>query len=153
MCKKKGVTLIELILYLAILSIILSSSIILIGFTRMQKNKIDMKITIKSIDDLLMYGKQYCLTNRVYGKVLIDVSNGKVKFLNEKDNVAKEVIVKNATITVSTEVHEYKIQPNGRISKGTTISLDYGHNNRVDIKIGVGVDNINIKSGELYEIE
>ena len=68
---KKGFTLVELIVTLSIILVISSFSVMSLNSFLETKNKIKTKEFLYEIEDMISYGRSYCINNNISGRFVI----------------------------------------------------------------------------------
>ena len=74
--KKKGFTLIELVIVMALIIILGATSINIINFYKKTSANIRTKEALYEIREFFSYSKKYCINNKIAGYIIIS------KFLN-----------------------------------------------------------------------
>lgn len=142
--KKNGFTLVETIVTIFILIVLFTVTISLGKMGRNLRKNIEDNGYIYEIDNLLIYGKAVCKQKSKYGKVSVNGTN-QIRFVEGWDNIERIVNLPKELKIVSKDLNLF-IDPNGRITQGTTITVINDNGEREDITIGVGVDQIVIKN-------
>ena len=147
--KKCGFTLIETVVSIFIITILFSTGVSLseIG----NKLSHDMKNTayVYEIQNLLTYGKAVCMETNKSGKIIINSSENNIYFIDAWDNVeSKKTVDLPKEIRILAKNKSMKIDRDGKITQGNTITLLNNYGERQDITVGVGVDLIDIKDGD-----
>ena len=152
--KKRGFTLIELIVVLSIITILFTFSY---GFIKSFKNR-EEKLTIDSsvyeIKALLSYSKSYCRKNKVSGKVVIDKNRKYVSFtVSNSYSPITRTVKMDSDIQVGSNfsLGYTEINEEGFIKNSGTIKLSYNDKVFKEIRIGAGNDIIGINEGDLIE--
>ncbi|WP_447409655.1 pilus assembly FimT family protein [Clostridium perfringens] len=139
--KRKGFTLSEVIIYLAITSLILA---IPISFMIIKDRGYELKVEgeISKIHDFLMEAKQLSKKDNLYGEIIFDILDNKL-------------IYENALRTTSLKLNEVKVSFNrdnlitinetGMISISGTITIIDKNNKQREITIVPGIWKINVK--------
>ncbi|SHJ60098.1 hypothetical protein SAMN02745163_02239 [Clostridium cavendishii DSM 21758] len=141
----KGITLIELLLYLSLIAIIFASEICLIGFARAQKQKAEESIMISEIESLFMYSKEYSLANNCICQVIVDNPKNSIKVKSSKDMDKIREINLNKMKIYNANRYLYTVGNDGRIGEGGTICISSDESKKkFEFVIGVGTDNIRI---------
>lgn len=144
MKKMKGSTLIEVIIVLAIFSLLMAISFNFSAFKYIMNN-----ITIRSVENdisnLLSFAKQYCYANENTGKIVISKTNSNMSFIDTDSNLNRKVL---AIVTLPEgysflESFDLVISNKGVISADTIIVKDLNGKYH-KITISVGVDLISI---------
>ena len=140
---KKGMTLVELIIAMAILTILITGALTVINFKTL-KNQIVVKNIQSDISSILTFGKQYAYKNQ---------AKCNIKFNNKKNNVelikssnGNESIIGKIKLPKSyTIINEgmLKINEDGFI-EASTITFTDVENNIYKVSIQVGNDIITI---------
>lgn len=144
---KKGYTLIELIIVMAILSILLVPTLNLTKSYKTTINRIKGKSVINDLSNLISFSKYYCRHNKVNGKIEINKIQGGAIF---KDMSGRGKVVKSIYLPDGFEfktINSLNITTEGHIQSGTIRALD-DEGNIYKLTIPVGVDTVNIYEGE-----
>lgn len=152
--KKKGFTLIELIITLNIL--VLLTTVTHTSMKAYNNRKINTKINKYSyeIKSLLSYGKSYCRKYKTNGNFFIEAKeNVFVLEVVEKEKALKRIIYLENDFSL---LFNYKgdsmgINKEGYIKDACTLSLTYKDKVVKEIKIGVGNDVIGVTEGDAIE--
>jgi prepilin-type N-terminal cleavage/methylation domain-containing protein len=137
---KKGVTLIELIVVLSIMSIMLMVSSQNFIESKCFGNKIKVQYTGNSIMMFINEAKQYCRANKCSGYIQGDIAGNMLEFYTSSDNRISVYIPVEGTIlyefTMST--NRIKIDKNGTTSDAGTIKYKdrFGNIEKVTIRVG-----------------
>lgn len=148
--KKKGYTLIELIVVIAIMIILMGSGFSVISSLNYIKNDVEAENALYEVYNLLSYAKAYCRLNFYEGEIIIDTNKNTIQFVyRDPININKKNIVKTEKFTRNIEIHTNFIKPvievsnNGYLKKSGTIFITNGKKQR-NITIAVGNDTTNI---------
>lgn len=146
--KRKGFTLIETMVTIFILTILFSVGASLNKFAINLSS--DMKNTAYAyeIQNILTYGKAVCREKNKYGKITIDPKKNEIRFIEGTDKIEKILNIPK-DISMDGKYKSILITPDGKISKGTAIVLIDNYRERQTITVGVGVDYIAVKDGEI----
>lgn len=150
---RKGYTLIELIIVIAILAII--TSIVSLNVSKFRKtiNKIQIESAINEARSILSFGKSYCRKNKVTGMIIININTNNFSFLvNEKGYEIKREIksIYNLEINSNFPRGYINIDKDGYIKSSGTIG--FNSNSYIGtIKIGVGNDIIGVSEVDIIE--
>lgn len=146
--KRKGFTLIETMVSIFILTILFSVGASLNKFAINLSS--DMKNTayVYEIQNILTYGKAVCREKNKYGKITIDPKKNEIRFIEGTDKIEKILNIPK-DISMDGKYKSILITPDGKISKGTSIVLIDNYRERQTITVGVGVDYIAVKDGEI----
>ncbi|MDY4079629.1 MAG: prepilin-type N-terminal cleavage/methylation domain-containing protein [Clostridium sp.] len=137
---KKGFTLVELIVVLSLILIISSFSFISLKSFLETKNKIKTKEFLYEIEDMISYGRSYCINNNISGSfVMVENENTQeLIFKIENDVIRKEkydktleIYEKNKVYPLSTVIN---IESDGTITS-KTIYLKNKNNEKYKISI------------------
>lgn len=138
--RKKGFTLLELIISMAIITLVFSLGLKGVRISEKIKNNIRANAAINEISDFLSYSKLYCDKNNT-SVIIYCKNNGKVEFRDVTNGFAKKI-----TLPIGfTFITNYNINcsNNGVLAPGSMYIRDkYGEFYK--LTISVGVDNINI---------
>ena len=132
---KKGYTLIELIIVIAIISVLLLPTINIANSINSTINRAEAIGFCNELSNMISYAKFYCVKNASYGEIEINKSVGTVNFKDKKKGV-------NSKCKFLT-VYILKINNLGHIDSDTIQILD-GNGNIHKIAIATGVDTVNI---------
>lgn len=152
--KKKGFTLIELIITLSIL--LLFTTITSTSIKAYNNRKVDIKINkyAYEIKTLLSYSKSYCRKHKVNGSLFINIKENSIKFfILEKNNHFEKFIYLEHKFSLASNYkgNTFIISKEGYIKEAGTISLMYNGKVVREIKIGVGNDIIGVTEGDVIE--
>ena len=152
--KRKGFTLIELIITLSIL--LLFTTITSISIKAYNNRKIDIKINnyAYEIKTLLSYSKSYCRKYKANGSLFINIKENSFKFfVLEKNNYIEKFIYLEDKFSLASNYkgNSFSISKEGYIKEAGTISLIYNGKVVKEIKIGVGNDIIGVTEGDIIE--
>lgn len=142
--KKKGFTLIEVVVSIFIITILFSVGVSLSKFSHSLSDNMESSAYIYEIQNLLSYGKAICREKNEYGKITVKASKNEIRFIEGWDNIEKLVNIPEGMRIISSDI-SVLITPDGKISKGNTIKIIDKCGERHDITIGVGIDLITIK--------
>lgn len=132
----------ELLLYLSLCTVILTSVVSLVYFSKMKEIQIQNKTNSIAIVEFLMFSKEYCLSNGVMGTVVLDFSNNLMYFIGENNTKIKELKLKEVSLSKSSSFRMISISIQGRITSGGTISFEDKNKVMHSVTIGVGSDTI-----------
>lgn len=138
---KKGFTLVELIVVLSLILIISSFSFISLKSFLETKNKIKTKEFLYEIEDMITYGRSYCINNNISGRFVIvenkntqelifEIGKGVIRKV-EYDKTLEIVYEKKKVYPLSIVIN---IQSNGSITSNT-IYLKNKNNEKYKISI------------------
>lgn len=152
--KKKGFTLIELMITLNIM--ILFTTITYSSIRAYNNRKINIKINnyTYEIKSLLSYGKSYCRKYKTNGNFFVKLKENILVFeVIEKNNAIKKSINLDGDFSL---LYNYKgssigVSKEGYIKDACTISLTYKSKVVREVKIGVGNDIIGVTEGDSIE--
>lgn len=149
--KRKGFTLIETMVSLFILSILFSIGITLNKFAIKLSNNMANTACVYEIQNILSYGKAVCREKNKYGKITIDPKTNQIRFVQgaDKDDKIEKILNIPKDFSMDGKYRSILITPKGKISKGTSIELIDNSKKRQIITVGVGVDYIDLKDGEI----
>ena len=140
--KKKGYTLIELIVTIAITIIIFSISCNFVRIVAEPMKKIKIDGAISDVYSLISYGKQYCNSNKCRGILEISRLRNEVAFCNTKyEEIRKIKLPKEVRIISRNEAY---INNTGYITSAFTIKVMDKDDEKYSITIAVGIDTISI---------
>lgn len=146
--KREGFTLIETVVSIFILTILFSVGISLNKCAINLSNNMENADCVYEIQNILSYGKAVCREKNKYGKITIDPMKNEIRFVEGTDKIEKILnIPKN--ISIDGNYKSILITPQGKISRGLSIVLIDNCLERQSITIGVGVDYIDVKNGEI----
>jgi prepilin-type N-terminal cleavage/methylation domain-containing protein len=137
---KKGVTLIELIVVLSIISITLIASSQIFKESKYFENKIKVQYTGNSIMMFINETRQYCRANKCSGYIQGDIAGNMLEFYNNSNKRVSVYIPAEGTtlyeFTMSSNA--IKIDKNGTTSDAGTIRYKdkFGNFERVTIRVG-----------------
>lgn len=146
--KKKGFTLIELVIVISVLSCILCTSVLSYKFIKNIENEQNAALCIRNLDDTLTSARLYCLKNNQEGTILIEPDENKYCFYLDKTGYAKPVrvekLIGNIKFYAATGFTplEIKINNNGITNAGTIALID---DNKKLYYVSIGVVHSNEK--------
>ena len=146
--KKYGFTLIETVVSMFILCILFSVGLSLSKLGSTLSRDMENAAYVYEIQNLLSYGKAVCMEKNKYGKITVKSSENEIRFIEGWDNIEKIINLPKEIKIINNDISVF-ITPSGKIAQGNTIKLVDKYGQRQDITIGVGVDLIVIKDGEL----
>ena len=151
--KKKGFTLIEMIVVLFILTVIFSSSYI--GYNSIKKMNMEVKeeAVLYAIEDLLCYGKKYSVFNKKDCQLEIQEKDN-VIYMNLKAslNIIRRYEVRNCIEIYYKEqllenrIMRIKIDDDGRI-EALSLKFKGESNKKYKVSVEVATGNINLIEG------
>lgn len=144
---KRGYTLIELIIVLAIIAILMLPTLNISKSYREVIGRVKGKSIINDISNLISYGKYYCRHYSSYGVIEINSSKGKITF---KDTSGKSKVIKTITLEEGFRFvsnNSLSINKIGHIQSATIRIMDK-NSKLYKITISTGVDTVNIYEGE-----
>lgn len=143
---KKGFSLIEVLVAIAILFIVASISLIGISKYNDIKNDVDLNMTESSILGIINYGKQYCREKEKSGFVLFDISANEVGFYYQNREIDGFKLPNDIKIDpATTNLNKIDIDKYGFTSNAGTIKLMDRNNKLYPITINVGAGYAEIK--------
>ncbi|WP_195987718.1 type II secretion system protein [Clostridium sp. D53t1_180928_C8] len=144
---KKGYTLIEVILVLAIITILILPTLNIAKSYKDITSRIKGKGIMTEISNLISYSKYYCKHNESYGEIEINNNEGKIIF---KDTSEKGTVVKSISLQDG-----FKFTSNNRLDinklghiKSDTIRIIDKDGNVYRVTIATGIDTVNAYEGE-----
>lgn len=144
---KKGYTLMEVIIVLAIIAILMLPTLNISKSYRETLGRVKGKSIINEISNLISYGKYYCRYYETYGLIKVNRSEGKIVF---KDTSGKNTIIKTILLEDG-----YKFASNNSLSinkighiQSDTIRIIDKNGKVYRVSISTGVDTVNIYEGE-----
>lgn len=159
---KKGYTLLELILVIAIFSIIISITSINIYNVKKNMENIELNNAANEVKALLSFSKSYCRKNRVQGRILIGLDRQSMTFevSGSKFPITKKIILSNDikigsnfVVSPSNSGSDNHISDEGFIKLAGTITLKHKNNRFIEITISVGNDIIRNKQNDNQEMD
>ena len=149
--KKKGFTLIELIIVMALIIILGTTSINTINFYKKTSANIRTKEALYEIREFFSYSRKYCINNKISGDVVISKSNNgySMNLIESNFKINRKLLVENMVFTegkyvIPQKTITIKINRFG-ILESTSIYIIGENNLRYIITIAVGSNKINIK--------
>ena len=147
--KKCGFTLIETVVSIFILSILFSVGLSLSKLRSGLSSDMGNTAYVYEIQNLLSYGKAVCMEKNKSGKIVVACNENKIYFIDVRENAeSKKTVDLPKEIRILSKIESMKIDGDGKITQGNTITLLDNYGERQDITIGVGVDLIVIKDGD-----
>lgn len=144
---KKGYTLVELIIVMAILIILLVPTLNLAKSYKTTINRIKGKSVINDLSNLISFSKHYCRHNKVIGKIEVNKIGGEAIF---KDMSGRGKVIKCIYLPegfVFKTVNLLNVTTEGYIQSDTIRFLD-NDKNAYKLTISTGIDTVNIYEGE-----
>ena len=144
---KKGYTLIELIIVIAIIGILMLPTLKLTKSFNNILNKSAAMGFCNELSNMISYGKFYCMKNNSYGEIEINKSAGVVKFKDKKQGgkVIKTIFLPgNFKFSA---MYILKINTLGNVESDTIRIFD-NYGNVYKVTISTGVDTVNIYEGD-----
>lgn len=160
--KKKGYTLIELVVVMAILSILLGSGFAIIKTLKHIKSQVEVEDAIYEVHSILSYAKTYCRKNLCDGEVIIDTVENSIGFkYRDKNNINNKLVGKSEkfpdNIKISANfkpINLVNVSDMGYLKNSGTIFINDGEK-QYKITIAVGNDTVTVKEDKeiIDEIE
>ena len=145
---KRGYTLIELIIVLAIIAILMLPTLNISKSYREVIGRVKRKSTMNEISNLLSYSKYYCRHYDSYGVIEINSNEGKITFkdTSEKSKIIKTILLEEGFKFTSN--NSFDVSKIGHILKSDTIRIIDKEGKVYRVTISTGVDTVNIYEGE-----
>lgn len=150
--RKKGVTLIELVIVMAILSILFASGAKVYDFYKSTKSVIEAKEALYDIEESLSYSKLYCNNEEIAGTIVLSKINDEYSLIfygsgyNEiSSKIIRGVKLYNSQFSIVINRLEVKIQNNGVID-AMTIRVKDKLGKKYEIAISVGSNKISMRN-------
>lgn len=147
---KKGFTLLELIVSMAIIAIISSITILSVKNTCKLQNTIDVESTKRGILNIVLNSKDYCYCNKVSGHLLFDLGNEEIRFYDDSKRPIK--IVYRYTlpqeiklVSINSSYSMINIGREGGLEDACTIYFKDRYKNSYTVTICVGSFMIDVK--------
>lgn len=160
--KKKGYTLIELVVVMAILVILLGSGFTIINILKNIKSEVEVEDEIYEVHSILSYAKAYCRKNLCDGEVVIDTVKNSIVFkYRDKNNINNKLVGKSEkfpeNIKISANfkpINLVNVSNMGYLKNSGTIFINDGEK-QYKITIAVGNDIVTFKEDQeiIDEIE
>ena len=144
---KRGYTLVEVILVLAIITLLIMPTLNIAKSYKDITSRIKGKGIITEISSLISYSKCYCKYHESYGEIEINNVEGKIIF---KDTSKKGTVIKSISLQEGfkfTSNNSLDINKLGYI-KSDTIRIIDKDGNVYKVTIATGIDTVNIYEGE-----
>lgn len=144
---RKGYTLIEIIIVMAVLSILLIPTLNLTKSYKITINRIKGKSVINDLSNLVSFSKYYCRHNKVIGKIEVNKSQGEATF---KDMSGRGKVIKCIYLPEGFSfktINLLSVTTEGHI-QSDTIRVSDTDGNIYRLTISAGVDTVNIYEGE-----
>ena len=116
---RRGFTLIEMILVLAIMSIIGGSSVVTVRYYNAMQNKVDADYYCNAVVSFINNSKMYCRENSHIGTITFDVIRNEMKLDIDMHEINK--------LTLSNKTRLYQV--NGRRSDNDIVTDNIGYSN------------------------
>ena len=146
--KKKGYTLIELIVVMAILSILFGCGFTMINTLNKIKKEVELEDAVYRVHSLLSYAKSSCRKKFIEGIILIDQVDNTISFqyrINNKDIIERtETFSNNIKVRKNVGENKISVSDKGYLNTAGSIDIESGER-KYKITISVGIDDINIK--------
>lgn len=149
---KKGYTIIEIVIVLAIFTVLLGGSLRLLKVIEKTKSELILDNSVYEVKALLSFSKSFCRKNKIFGNIVIDSTRNEVKFTvidtgaPVDKRITRTIKLKNS-VKISTNISDKvaTVNESGFITKAGTIEFKYNEVNIRKITISVGVDTITDK--------
>lgn len=145
--KKKGTTLIEILIVFAIFSILASSSSTAMGIKKEEEAINTNNKFINEISDILTYGAMYCMKKKSTGTIYQDFNNRRINFQVVKGRETFKLdIPKDYRVSIKSGNSDNKIEidKDGLFKHKGSIRIE-NYKRIINISIGVRVFHVNIK--------
>ena len=139
--KRKGFTLSEVIIYLAITSLILA---IPTSFKFVKDRGYELKVEgeISKIHDFLIEAKQLSKKDNLSGKIVFDIAENKLRYQNK----VRSTSLKLNEVKISNNLKNViEITQMGMLNRSGTITITDKNKKRREITITTGLKKINVK--------
>ncbi|AZV56095.1 type II secretion system protein [Clostridium sp. AWRP] len=144
--KKRGFTVIELLLVLSIFSILLSFSLVNLGTFSNLKNKIDVDLTNNNILDFINKSKTYCRDEKEEGGyIYFDTKNNEITFNVELGEIFKLKLPEGFVLNRVREDNRIKIDNMGITEDACSIKFKDRKGEMHCITMCVGTAYVDIK--------
>lgn len=145
---KKGYTLIELIIVLAIISILILPSINISKSYSESIMRIKGKSIANEIVNLISYGKYYCRYYDILGLIEINKEEGKIVFkdISGRTKIIKTIFLEDGFKFVTNDT--FSISKLGSIQKSDTIRVIDKNGKLYKVTISTGIGSVNIYEGD-----
>ncbi|WP_299994837.1 prepilin-type N-terminal cleavage/methylation domain-containing protein [uncultured Clostridium sp.] len=145
---KKGYTLIELIIVLAIISILILPSINISKSYSESIMRIKGKSIANEIGNLISYGKYYCRYYDILGLIEINKEEGKIVFkdISGRTKIIKTILLEDGFKFVTNDT--FSISKLGSIQKSDTIRVIDKNGKLYKVTISTGIGSVNIYEGD-----
>ena len=145
---KKGYTLIELIIVLAIISILILPSINISKSYSESIMRIKGKSIANEIGNLISYGKSYCRYYDILGLIEINKEEGKIVFkdISGRTKIIKTIFLEDGFKFVTNDT--FSISKLGNIQKSDTIRGIDKNGKLYKVTISTGIGSVNIYEGD-----
>lgn len=141
--KKKGFTMIEVIVSLSIILIIFSCSISKNSFDKNIYEDIEDNGFIYEVHDFITYSRLKCIKEKKRGEIVISPSDNKIYFkIGTSQDM--EFLKLPSGIKIASGRNIIPLSNNGRLNKADTIVFQNSFNELRKITIRVGVDYISL---------
>lgn len=142
--KRKGITLIEVVMYLGLIAIITSTTVSTVGVLNKIKLSVGVNSDIGKIHDLLVIGKVVSKTEGIPGKVIYDKNNNYMEYYNKNESMG--IDLKNVVIErINSSDGMIYITDKGMITTSCTITIRGDDSKKYEITINVGSYTIDVK--------
>ena len=147
MCKdkRKGFTLIEVIMYLSLIAVISVITISSFGLVNKIKVSVGVKSDIGKIHDVLLIGKMISKADGVAGKVKYDKNENYIEYYNRDESMRVDLDYVSIERINSSDGMIY-VTDRGMITTACTITIRGYDGKRYEITINVGSYTIDVKT-------
>lgn len=143
--KKKGFTLIEVMMYLGLVAVISVITISSFGFVNNIKLSVGIKSDIGKVHDLLVMGKIISKTEGIAGKVIYDKDKNYIEYYNMNNSIRMNldhIVVEK----INSSDGRIYITDKGMLTTACTITIRGNDNKKYEITINVGSYTIDVKT-------
>lgn len=143
--KKRGFTLIEVMMYLCLITVISVVTISSVSFINKIKLSVGIKNDIGKIHDVLVMGKTMSNGSRLAGKVVYDKTDNYIQYYNSDCGIRADL--NYVTIKDINSANGFiEISDNGMITTACTITISGDDGESYKITINVGSFTIDVKT-------
>ena len=140
---RRGFTLIEIMIVLAIMSLIGGCSVVSIRYYKVIKNKVDSDFACNAVVSFINNSKMYCRENSCTAYITFDMVNKKM-FFNDGMHIISKLVLTNKIKSYQKNSESITIDNLGFTSNACTFSITDNNGNLREITMRVGTEYVKI---------